>query len=593
MPDINITVTRKVVACDAPAIVCDNSDYTVHWTLDEEWSAYDTKTMRTIYMDGTYTDTVFSGAEVELPVVTVPGVVQIGLFAGDIRTSRVASLRVLSSVRSASGAPANPTPDVYDQIMERMGQIENPNWNQNATTAKDYVKNRTHWVDDDGTVHKLDEKFLPQTSRLPPATTSDNGKVLKVVDGQWAADFIANDSGVTEAVEDIEIVVTQGKFAKWASGNPTGGGESSITWAARSQFIPVTPGETLRISCRSANTCPGVVFYKTNTMSIANGVGYALENPGTGDPSSGSVNRYTYINKDVVVPANAAYAILNNADGTESHVWKCQKVTFVTNGNTSDEELKKKLANAEYDIDQLARRLTYAEKHNDFAWGTFDKAYFVFIHDDSRAFITTAYSAFHSKGVPVSSAAIAPYLNDTYNGKAVKEWLNLIVADGGEVLCHYSYDLKDSDDDALWREHVVDAKREFEQNGFTVRGMILAGSSDVNSAKGEKFCRQYFDYADKVGTSAQYNLGRKLMLIFDSLNAFKQRIDACAQTPGLYAFGFHGNRADETWITEASLKEIIDYILAKDNCEITTYGAVFDKIGTTALEKRIDALEKK
>lgn len=118
MPDINITVAHKVAVSDTQTIVCDNSDYTVHWTLDEEWSAYDTKTMRTIYMDGTFKDTVFGGDVIALPVCTVPGAVQIGLFAGDIRTSRVAILRALPSVRSAAGAPADPTPDVYDQIME-------------------------------------------------------------------------------------------------------------------------------------------------------------------------------------------------------------------------------------------------------------------------------------------------------------------------------------------------------------------------------------------------------------------------------------------------------------------------------------------
>lgn len=147
MPDINITVTDKRPVCTAgTTVVCDNSDYIVHWDLDEEWSAYDTKTMRVIYMDSTYADTVFTGDSVALPPVPVPGCVQIGLYAGDIHTSRMALLRALSSVRSASGAPANPTPDVYDQLMERMAQIENPDWNQNNPTAKDYVKNRTHYV---------------------------------------------------------------------------------------------------------------------------------------------------------------------------------------------------------------------------------------------------------------------------------------------------------------------------------------------------------------------------------------------------------------------------------------------------------------
>lgn len=139
MPDINITVAHKVAVSDTQSIVCDNSDYTVHWTLDEEWSAYDTKTMRTIYMDGTYEDKVFSGAEVELPVVTVPGAVQIGLFAGDIRTSRVAILRALPSVRSAAGAPADPAPDVYDQLMELINGMGGVAPDEIAKAVADYL----------------------------------------------------------------------------------------------------------------------------------------------------------------------------------------------------------------------------------------------------------------------------------------------------------------------------------------------------------------------------------------------------------------------------------------------------------------------
>lgn len=139
MPDINITVAHKVAVSDTQSIVCDNSDYMVHWTLDAEWSAYDTKTMRTIYMDGTYTDTVFSGDTIALPVCTVPGVVQIGLFAGDIRTSRVAILRALPSVRSAAGAPADPTPDVYDQLMELIKGLGGVDPDDIAKAVADYL----------------------------------------------------------------------------------------------------------------------------------------------------------------------------------------------------------------------------------------------------------------------------------------------------------------------------------------------------------------------------------------------------------------------------------------------------------------------
>lgn len=139
MPDINITVAHKIAVSDTTSIVCDNSDYMVHWTLDDEWSAYDTKTMRTIYMDGTYEDKVFSGSDIALPVCTVPGAVQIGLFAGNLRTSRVAILRALPSARSAAGAPADPTPDVYDQLMDLIKGLGGVDPDDIAKAVADYL----------------------------------------------------------------------------------------------------------------------------------------------------------------------------------------------------------------------------------------------------------------------------------------------------------------------------------------------------------------------------------------------------------------------------------------------------------------------
>lgn len=140
MPDISITVTDKRPVCTAgTTVVCDNSDYIVHWDLDAEWSAYDTKTMRVIYMDSTYADTVFTGDSVALPPVPVPGCVQIGLYAGDIHTSRMVLLRALSSVRSASGAPADPTPDVYDQLMELIKGMGGVDPDDIAKAVADYL----------------------------------------------------------------------------------------------------------------------------------------------------------------------------------------------------------------------------------------------------------------------------------------------------------------------------------------------------------------------------------------------------------------------------------------------------------------------
>ena len=205
MPDINITVAHKVAVSDTQSIVCDNSDYTVHWTLDEDWSAYDTKTMRTIYMDGTYTDRVFSGDTIELPVCTVPGVVQIGLFAGDIRASRMAIMRALPSVRSAAGAPADPTPDVYDQLMELIKGLGGADPEAIKTAVAEYL-----------TEHPVEE-----TDPTVP---------------EWAK---AEITGATIGqIAKIAAVDASGMPTEWSPVDmPSGGGTSEVSWHAWDNVI--------------------------------------------------------------------------------------------------------------------------------------------------------------------------------------------------------------------------------------------------------------------------------------------------------------------------------------------------------------------
>lgn len=117
MPEIKIKIRDKR-AGGTGTVICGNSDYTVAWDLDQEWTPYDTKTMRVNLADGTYQDVVFAGDTAALPALSTPGWASVGLYAGDLHTSRAADLRVLPSVTTPSGAPANPTPDVYDQLME-------------------------------------------------------------------------------------------------------------------------------------------------------------------------------------------------------------------------------------------------------------------------------------------------------------------------------------------------------------------------------------------------------------------------------------------------------------------------------------------
>lgn len=138
MPEIKIKVRDKCAEGEG-VIICNNSDYMVVWDLDEEWTLYGTKTMRVNLADGTYQDVVFTGDNAALPVLTASGWVSVGLYAGDIHTTRAARLLALSSVLTPGGSPAAPAEDVYAQIMAKLNELSTVSPEDIAKAVEDYL----------------------------------------------------------------------------------------------------------------------------------------------------------------------------------------------------------------------------------------------------------------------------------------------------------------------------------------------------------------------------------------------------------------------------------------------------------------------
>lgn len=138
MPEIKIKVRDKCAEGEG-VVICNNSDYTVVWDLDEEWTPYGTKTMRVNLSDGTYQDVVFTGDNAALPVLTASGWVSVGLYAGDLHTSRAARLLALSSVLTPGGSPAAPAEDVYAQIMAKLNELSTVSPDDIAKAVADYL----------------------------------------------------------------------------------------------------------------------------------------------------------------------------------------------------------------------------------------------------------------------------------------------------------------------------------------------------------------------------------------------------------------------------------------------------------------------
>lgn len=116
MKNLPIMVEALRPVAGVKTIVCNNSDYMVVWDLDEDWNQA-AKTMRCTWPDGTYQDVVFTGTEAALPPCPAPGRVRIGLYAGNIHTTRSAELVAFPSILSDGGTPAEPGADVYAQLL--------------------------------------------------------------------------------------------------------------------------------------------------------------------------------------------------------------------------------------------------------------------------------------------------------------------------------------------------------------------------------------------------------------------------------------------------------------------------------------------
>ncbi len=125
MPVINIKIRDKIAIREEdslPFVVSGNSDYAVVFDFDEEWDVYEIKTARFL-MGGGYTDVVFEGRECAIPTLRGGGVLEVGVYAGDIHTTTSAEIGVKPCVTSEGEENASPTPDVYAQIMEKLNSL--------------------------------------------------------------------------------------------------------------------------------------------------------------------------------------------------------------------------------------------------------------------------------------------------------------------------------------------------------------------------------------------------------------------------------------------------------------------------------------
>lgn len=118
MREIFVTIRQRLASlAGGQAYICGDGDSWVVFDLDDEWSSLPVRTAR-FQTESGYTDTVFRGNRCPIPVIGYARRLEVGLYAGNVRTTTPAPIPLVEGIRSAWGTPEPPAPTVFDQLME-------------------------------------------------------------------------------------------------------------------------------------------------------------------------------------------------------------------------------------------------------------------------------------------------------------------------------------------------------------------------------------------------------------------------------------------------------------------------------------------
>lgn len=178
-------------------LVCGNK-YTVEFVFDSEWDAEAIKTARLTYNKNgksEYDEFVFEGTSCEVEIAGGITEVNVGVYAGDLKTSTPARFECLKSILCGGGVHEEPPEDVYNQLLSL---IKNGNGGTNGYSERitDVTLKADAWIGETS----------PYSQVVTVNTVTPNSKVILDLNTEQAEIF--SQKKVTFTVENTNGVVT-------------------------------------------------------------------------------------------------------------------------------------------------------------------------------------------------------------------------------------------------------------------------------------------------------------------------------------------------------------------------------------------------
>ena len=124
MKEIHVTVRDGTAfQTDHTAYITGDGEFYVVFALEDNWQDYPIRVARFQTENG-YQDVMFRGDRCHMPVFTYAQKLEVGLTAGNLRTTTPARIFMRQGIRSAWGPPEDPQTSIYDQILDCLGESD-------------------------------------------------------------------------------------------------------------------------------------------------------------------------------------------------------------------------------------------------------------------------------------------------------------------------------------------------------------------------------------------------------------------------------------------------------------------------------------
>ena len=167
MHTIQISVRDKIATqTDDTVIINGNSDYSIEFDFDAEWTDLNNKIGIFAYNDAAahkwaYQTVMFSGNTCTVPILRDIHCVYVGVTAGNVRVTTPAKVQCRLSISDYADTEEPPSADIWGQILAKLDELQTeideikaggvggtPDWAQNDPDGEGYIKNRCGGYDD-------------------------------------------------------------------------------------------------------------------------------------------------------------------------------------------------------------------------------------------------------------------------------------------------------------------------------------------------------------------------------------------------------------------------------------------------------------